>query len=176
MNKFNKTIKAKLINTIIAKKYEKKYEKALDKLSKEIRKVMVKSSHHNEFKALNLSVEMLSAVQAVSAINIQYIELECVEFIRFTRSIQLSDPVYGYYGGRQIPEDFKPLMDLRELIKTVEREHIVLSSVIGLYTTVKKLINDLPWIEKHLPKESVKNKVMIPVDKLNEISETFGSL
>ena len=176
MIKLNKTIKIKLINEIIAKKYSKKYENALNKVSKEIRKVMVKSSFHEEFKALNLGVEMLSAVQATSSINITYIDSDDIDFIKFKRSIHLSDPVYGHFGSSQIPRDFKPLIDVLELIKTIELEHVKLSSVIMSYTTSKKLIHDLPWVKKHLPAESIKTTVMIPVEKLKEIDESFGSL
>ena len=176
MIKLNKTIKTELVNNIIAKKYKKKYEKALDKVSKEIRKVMIKDSFHEEFKALDLSVEMLNAVQAKSAINIRYIESDRVDFINFKRSIHLSDPVYGHFGFGQIPNDFEPLLVVRELIKEIEREHIKLSNVIMSYTTAKKLINDLPWIEKHLPAEEIKTTNMIPADKLKEIGESFGSL
>lgn len=176
MIKLNKTIKTKLINEIIAKKYSKKYESALDKVSKEIRKVMIKTSHHEEFKALNLSVEMLNAVQANSHININYIDSDRVDFVKFKRSIHLSDPVYGYFGFGQIPSDFKPLIAVRELIKLIEVEHIKLSSVVMSYTTAKKLIHDLPWIKKHLPAESIKTTTMIPVEKLKEIDESYGSL
>jgi len=176
MIKLNKKIKTELINNIIAKKYEKKYEKALDNVSKKIRKVMVKDSFHNEFKALGLRTEMLSVVQAVSAINIVYIESDRVNFINFKRSILLSDPVYGYFGPNQIPRDYLPLVEVRELIKEIEQEHIKLSNVVMSYTTAKKLIGDLPWIKKHLPVETVKTTNMIPADKLKEIGESFGSL
>lgn len=176
MIKLNKTIKTKLVADIIAKKYKKKYEKALDIVSKEIRKVMIKNSFHEEFKALNLSVEMLNTVQAKSYISIIYIESDIVEFVHFKRSIQLSDPVYGHFGFGQIPNDFKPLIVVRELIKEIEKEQRKLSSVIMSYTTAKKLIHDLPWIKKHLPAETVKTTAMIPVEKLKEIGESFGSL
>lgn len=176
MIKLNKTIKTKLVADIIAKKYKKKYEKALDTVSKELRKTMIKASYHNEFKTLDLGVEMLSAVQASSSLIINYLDSDIIEFVHFKRSIQLSDPVYGYFGSNHVSNDFKPLLVVRELIKKIEKEQINLSSVIMSYTTAKKLIHDLPWIKKHLPAETVKTTVMIPVDKLKEIGESFGSL
>ena len=176
MIKLNKTIKTKLISNIIAKKYKKKYESYLAKLSSEVRKVMIKDSFHNEFKALNLSIEMLSLVQAKSQISVYYIDSETVDFISYKRALHLTDPVYGHFGFGSIPSDFKQFVELKELIKIIEREQQKLETIVMAYTSVKKLIHDLPWIEKHLPDEAEKVTAMISIEKLNEASESFGGL
>jgi hypothetical protein len=175
MTRLNKATKSAIVDKAISDKFKTQYEKAFRAVTVAARDFVVLRSHHVEFKALNLSVEMLSHVRYGSHITLRN-DIHCnVDFIECQRGITFDDPVFAVtYNKYLVDDDIVELAQLRSLIGTIETERDELTSVIFSYINVKTLLADLPWVEKYLPVASSACTGLIAADVIADINAKFG--
>lgn len=173
----NKTIRANVVNAAIKAKYQSKFDKALSALQVAARNFAIKESFHNEFEALSLSDEMLSHIKVKTHFEFNSdIYVEIVDFINYRRIRTVSfNPVKANNSSYYLNDkDVKELPALRLLVEEIVNEQETLKTVIGSYRNVKKLIADLPWVERYLPEASKPSTDLIAVDVINDINAKFG--
>lgn len=174
----NKAVRANVVNAAIKDKYQSRFEKALKAFEVAAHKHAIKNSHHEQFTALGLKPEMMSHVKSKHGIELQSsIVLEGVDFAdgRWISTVRFNSGVYGYHGGYYLErKHIKQLPDLECLVKEILHERSQLAGVLGSYRNVKKLISDLPWVEKYLPEASKPSTGLIAVDVINDINAKFG--
>lgn len=173
----NKKVRASIVESAVEAKYKVDFDKSYSEFVKAARVYAVSKSHDEVFSGLGLSEDLLSYVKTkshfevrrgVDTSDVPFFNKESISYVGF-------NPVRACDAGYYISDESVPALgSLRKLVKEISVEKSRLACVLGSYKNIKKLIEDLPWVEQYLPEASAFGTGLIAVDAINDINAKFG--
>ena len=170
----NKSVKNQIVENVMNAKHKENYEWATSVFKKEIEEYCRANSFHDEFKSLGLSDEMLRHVECKGSI---HLDINDTSFFNTVSHVRFETPILAYTGAYHLQDDIcQPLATYRKYVKSINDDASVLLDTVNSYRTVKKLISDLPWIEKFVPSTEKPSTDLIDITKINLLTNKFGDL
>lgn len=178
--RLTKALKEQIVKDAISSRFEAEYNSALKAVATAARKLLVSLSDDNflktripEDKRVHLKARTYwSFLQDVHVAGVPFATHDVyISGVRF-------DIVYGVLDDTPYLKDskLKELSDFRTLVHVIREETTLLQSTIGAYTTVSKLVDDLPWVAQYLPEVATGGRSLIDKTTIDKFNEIYGSL